>query len=189
VKHLLKFKLLMLDLSRTNVTDGVLITLRPMKSLASLAFTEDSAITNRGMKELQYFPHLIRIDLEKTGVDAKGLADIAKCKSLRTLELQHLRVSNGLAALQALPDLQDLDLSGTDIVDKDLEALVPIKSLRRVAIKSTGITGAGLEIFKRMRQLKQISLLDALRLNKTQIDDLKLAMPKCHVRCDADDPD
>jgi hypothetical protein len=189
LKHLLKFKLLTLDLTRTNVTDGALITLRPMKSLVSLAFTEDSGITNRGMKELQYFPRLARIDLEKTGVDANGLADIAKCKSLRILELQHLRISNGLAALQALPDLQDLDLSGTDIVDKDLEALVPIKSLRKVAIKSTAITAGGLETLKRMRQLKQISLLDALRLNKTEIDDLKRAMPKCHIRCDADDPD
>jgi hypothetical protein len=189
VKHLLKFKLLMLDLSRTNVTDGVLITLRPMKSLVSLNFTEDGAITNRGMKELQYFPHLARIDLEKTSVDASGLADIAKCKTLKILDLQHLQIRNGLAALQALPDLQELDLSGTDILDKDLDALVPIKSLRKVTIKSTGISGRGLETLARMQQLKQICLLDALRLNKAQIDDLKRAMPKCHIRCDADDPD
>jgi hypothetical protein len=141
------------------------------------------------MKELQYFPNLVRIGLSKTSVDANGLADITKCKTLKILDLQHLRIRNGLAVLQALPELQDIDLSGTDIVDSDLDALVPIKSLRKVTIKSTGITARGLETLARMQQLKQICLLDALRLNKAQIDDLKRAMPKCHIRCDADDPD
>jgi len=189
VKHLLKFNLLVLDLSRTNVTDAVLVILRPMKSLTSLSFADDSAITDRAMKELQYFPTLSRINLDQSSVDAKGLADIAKCKSLKYLELMHLHVSNGLAPLQALPALEDLDLSATDINDDDLKELIPIGSLRKLAIKSTGISPRGLEILKHMKQLKQISLLDALRLNKVQIDDLKRALPNCHIHCDDDDPE
>jgi len=189
IKHLLKFNLRSLDVSFTSVTDGVLAILRPMKSLESLSFVDDGAITNAGMKELQYFPHLWCLNLDRTSVNSQGLADIAKCKSLKVIKLNHLNVAGGLSELQALPVLGILDLSSCDIHDQDLKALVPMSRLRNLSLKSAQITEKGLETLKRMKQLKHMSVFNVSGINKAQIDDLQKALPNCHVRCDEDDPE
>ncbi len=97
------------------------------------------------------------LDLHSARVTDAKLKELAKMKSLRSLNLDHTHVSDaGIAELTGLEDLRSLHLQLTDITDAGLKELAKIKSLRWVNLNS-------------------------VRVKSSELWELKKALPECTI--------
>lgn len=81
-----------------------------------------------------------------TALPDAGLKEIAKLKSLRSLDVGCTGVTDaGLKDLAALQFLQCLSLKGTEVTETGLKELASLKSLRTLDLSSTQITDGGLK--------------------------------------------
>lgn len=132
------------------------------------------------------------------GVDDAAATRIARCKDLRSLELQypditddglkqiatlpglrHLSLSSGIitdagmAHLGALPHLEHLELRATGVSDETLRHLADVKTLTRLDLHGSGLPGVNLGrrfTADGLRQLKRLPRLRTLWLTNLQLD-------------------
>ena len=109
----------------------------------------NSADCVRGVARLTPLAGLRSLDLSRTQVSSRGL------NSLRLPELERLslwrakRVDDTAAeALAGMGKLRVLDLAETGFGDEGLRRLGQNKSLRKLFLRGSGVTSAGVKVFR-----------------------------------------
>jgi internalin A len=106
-----------------------------------LRFTE---VTDAGMKEIARFKSLQTLELRYTKVTDAGLKEIAGLRNLQTLDLYNTMVTDaGMKEIAGLASLQILNLGGTQVSDTGLKELAALKSLQTLGLFATQVTDAG----------------------------------------------
>lgn len=173
-----------IDLGGTNVTDVVAKSLADVRDVDAL-FLDDTAFGDAGLKELDN--RFTWLDLSKTQVTDKGMADLARSRGLRALRLaNNPKVTDvGLMKLTGLANLRSLDLSGTGVSlagdpnlsawrgltrldlsrtpvdDGGVKALAKLTSLEELDLSGTSVTGTGLAALASLPKLRVLRLTDA----------------------------
>jgi hypothetical protein len=123
--HVAAFKELeRIFVSGTNVTDGVIPSLKGLTELRALTLQCDK-VGDAGLKHLAGFPKLERLDLSGTGVTDAGMKDVAR-----------------------VPMLRELNLHRTGIGDAGLKELEAAKGLTQLVVTTTRVTDAGVRSFR-----------------------------------------
>jgi hypothetical protein len=157
--------------------------LRSVPQLTSLTLHDTSNIDDvlSGVPQL---PRLQTLQLLRTNVTSRGIAEVAKLtqlrqfhcygtgfvddaaleqlKNLTSLESLHIRNSAipdaGLMHLSSLQHLQSLDISGSQISDAGLKHLVGLPALLDLNLSSTQITDAGMPAIGRLQSLRVLKI-------------------------------
>ena len=105
----------------------------------------------------------VAVHADGTRFDQDDLAEIAKLKGLRFLNLSRTTVTDkSLRHLNGLSKLEWLDLSGTKLKGDGLDALPQVTSL---GLSNTSITDSGLQ------HMSRLTRLESVHLRETQISD------------------
>ncbi len=133
LKELQRFKkLAWLSLANTQITDGGIELLLPLKGLHRLNLQGCEGITNRVIPLLKQFPHLEYLHLSSTNVTRDGVLQLKEHKFLR------------------------LGLSGLDLTDDDVIAFKKVHRLNLSGCKK--ITDKTLFHFAKKKVLKEIDI-------------------------------
>jgi uncharacterized membrane protein/mono/diheme cytochrome c family protein len=127
-----------------------------------LEYTAAVAGTAFGDAELEKLaaagPHLIWLDLSRTGITDAGLKALAKMPKLERLDLRETAVGDaGLESLAPLRSLETLGLYGTAVTDAGLPALQRLPGLKRLYLGGTQVTGTGLGALGKARKDLRVS--------------------------------
>ena len=91
---------------------------------------------------------------ELTQPNDAGLAQLARCATLRWLHLHNTKVTDiGIARLSKLTNLRGIDLSFTTITDAALPHLATLTQLSKIRLFRSGVTEAGVHQLRRERGL------------------------------------
>ena len=102
--------------------------------------------------ELLLIGTLQDLSLSNTSLTDKGIASVAKLKSLRTLDLSATQISDlAITHLSKLHQLDELNLCETNVTDACVSDLINIPHLKVLDVCNTGITDHGL---KQLREAK-----------------------------------
>lgn len=83
-----------------------------------------NAITDVGLKSLQYLPQLSDLSLANNQITDEGLKAVSTLTALQNLDLSNTKVTNsGMQHLWGLKDLHVLDLASTGVTDEGLQSL------------------------------------------------------------------
>ena len=135
-----------IDLHSTQVTD------------ADLSFLNNE---RKALKQLRY------LDLRLTHIGDTGVHHLRKLRSLQTLNLFRTSLSDrGLADLRDLRELRVLLIGGTRVTDVGLVHLRRFNRLQKLSLFQTQVTDAGIP------SLKVLSSLEQLLISGTKITDL-----------------
>jgi len=84
------------------------------------------------------------MDLARTGVTDKGLANLTGMKNLTRLHLENTAVTDaGLDSLKGLANLEYLNLYGTKVTDAGVAKLAGLTKLKKVFVWQSKVTDAG----------------------------------------------
>jgi hypothetical protein len=120
------------------------------------------------LARLRDFDRLEYLNLSGRWVEDDALASLRGQHRLRSLVLQHTRITEaGLAHLEGLTGLRKLYISG-DISDLGLAHVAMLTSLDQLRLNNTQITDAGL------RHLRALPNLKCLALEHTQVTDASI---------------
>jgi Leucine-rich repeat (LRR) protein len=195
--------LLVLQINRTSITDGVMPYIAKLKDLYTLDLSH-SKITSKGIAYLIANQKLRHLDASKTQIDNSVASTFAKIPSLRNIDVGE---NKGLTdeVVSFLPHtkyLSSLDLGHTAITDKTLAALAKMPTLRSLNLQGTAITDDGLKLLLplHLSELnishtaisdRSVKTLQALKLQKLKLDSTKISrlsiirmtesMPKCNI--------
>jgi Leucine-rich repeat (LRR) protein len=173
-----------LDLGGTHITDASLKSLADAREIDSL-FLDGTGVGDAGLKELG--GRFVWLDLSKTQITDKGMAEIGRNRNLRVLRLANnpkiteagLRELGGLEELRSLElggtsidfstagdlsawkHLKHLDLSRTGITDDTVKSLAKLTALEELDLSGTMVTGAGLSALAGLPKLRILRLTDA----------------------------
>lgn len=149
--------LAVLDMSRTQVSDTALMSIRHMSGLEvlELAYT---AITNGG------------IDI------------ISSLKNLHTLGLTNTGLSNsGIKSLKNLSNLKELWLNGTLIDDEGIDNLLDLKDLWLLGLSGTNVSGEGLSKLSKLNNLLRIYMFNTA-IAEVDVDSFRKSNSGCRVK-------
>jgi serine/threonine protein kinase len=156
------------ELSKTQVTDGALVHLKPLAGLQVLKLRE-TQIGDEGLAHLKNLVRLQELDLyDCHHVDKNGLAQIRGLIGLQMLDLRGTKIDDqAMEHLKSFPQLRSLVLSMcSDITDAGMENLKHLTGLRHLELAyCTKITDDG------FASLKDLIHLDYLWLHATNIGD------------------
>ena len=110
------------------------------------------------------------------GTQVSDLTPLAGLKNLRGLDLNETKVSD-LSPLAGLKNLESLYLTQTKV--SDLSPLAGLKNLKRFKLNQTEVSD--LSPLADMKSLLYL-YLDQTKVSEEQIEQLKLALPKCKIR-------
>lgn len=112
-----------------------------------------TALEQHGPKyELDNKGRVVKLKLDKPGVDDSALQHVKELTELNTLSLYESSVSDdGLANLTGLGRLQSLGLGNTSISDKGLVHLAQIPSLKWLWLSNSKATEAGISSLKKAK--------------------------------------
>lgn len=146
-----------IDLSYTNVTSDVLVTLSELPELV-LINLEGCDVADKHLEQFSKLDRLVSLRLAKTKVTGEGLKHLHGLKQLVDLDLSACDISDdGLLAIGDLPHIQLLWLSKTvrygkddksRLTDKCIDYLVSLKTLVDLQIADTRLSDAGLKRLK-----------------------------------------
>jgi hypothetical protein len=132
-------------------------------------FAPETRIADGGVRFLDEFPRLQRLDLSWTSVGDIELERIGTLSELRDVRLGHTRAGDAtLEGLCRLPRLSALRLESTPVSDAGAERLPQARRLYALSLDGTRVTGRGLASMSKM------SWLGRLSLNETRIGDQDL---------------
>lgn len=117
--------------------------------------------------KLAALSRLRKINLSRTSIDDRTLAELARLRGLESLNLSHpsedgVLTDAGIAHLRALADLRELDLSGADISAAGLEHLRSLKKLESLSIapeRGADLADDGLAQLEPLTELRKLSIL------------------------------
>jgi hypothetical protein len=145
--------------------DMLLVNLKKAPQIGSLDVFDATRCTDRGLVALKELPHLRKLILGKSEMNALRVSAIAQCKELRTLYLAGSGLSDAdLAGLKKLALLESLDVSDNpQITDKGMVHLAALGRLRALYLAKTGITD------KAFVELKALEGLRSLNVGATKV--------------------
>jgi hypothetical protein len=92
-------------------------------------------------------------------VEARQLDRLAGCTQLRTLELAHVSIDQGLInAIGRLQQLERLNLNGSRLTGLDLSPLCQLTNLRLLLLDQTEVTDAEIATLTELTKLDELSL-------------------------------
>lgn len=174
-----------LDLSSTEMTDGMLAGITGLSNLATISLDETnvtglglerypkladvnlrkSAASDASLASLERLPGLLRIDLSDTKITDNVAAHLAKCSALREICLSNTSVSDkGVREVLRNPSIRILDVSRTRTADMSM-ANVASSSLQHLKMDQTDVSSAGI------KQLFGHRHLECLNVSRSKIDD------------------
>lgn len=131
------------------VTDKGFIGASVFKSLAVLQL-DDTEIGDHTMKEIAGLPKLSELSLNRTQVSNAGM-EALKISHIKHLEIGSSRVTaKGLKAVAAIKSLQTLNLTGLNLTDVDLAPLAALPNLRELILDGNHISGESLKALRRL---------------------------------------
>jgi hypothetical protein len=134
--------LVMLDISRTKISDSGLSYLNACRGLVVLMLPD--AITDAGLAKLKNLHDLRELNLDETHISDQGLSGLTHLLHLESLDLSSTRTTDaGVALLAKLPQLNRLVLGGA-ITDAGAASLQKLIHLREIDISQTQIGEQGL---------------------------------------------
>lgn len=137
-----------LDMSRTQVTDTSLMSIRHLTGLKSLELAY-TAITNGGIDIILSLKNLHTLGLTNTGLSNTGITSIKNFKHLRELWLNGTLIDDeGMDHLLSLNELWLLGLSGTKVTGDGLEKLAALPNLLRIYMFNTSIAESDVSNFR-----------------------------------------
>ncbi len=193
-----------LHLNGTAVTDAGLARLASHRAVRSIRVGR-TRVTGAGFAALEDLP-LTVIQLGTAKVDEEGFAQVARFRTLRSLDVAGARITDdalavlaqmrdldflhlgwtqvrgpGLAHLERLPSLRELLLTRSLIDDAGLEHVGKLRALRRLDLDHTAVTDAGLQ------HLAGLTLLEELNLTATKVTEegaqtLRNTLPHCKIK-------
>lgn len=105
-------------------------------------------------------PHLQHVFLGKTGITAGAIRNLCKISTLQTIDLHGTSIKGAdFTFFEQLEKLEDLDLSGTNLTRGDLLSLYGLQQLKHLRL--FGLTST--------------------TVCSEDIQDLKRALPECHI--------
>lgn len=141
----------------------------------------DSRITADGIQRLAALSNLDHLRLRGPGIDDAALAEIAKLRGLRILNVPRGEFTDdGLASLKALPDLEQLRFGSPHVSDAGMKRLAEFPALKRLHLIGVPITDAGLAELAKNEQLESL-YIDDTDLSDAAWDALFRTRPKLHV--------
>jgi len=145
VKLLLKFpKLRILRLSNTLITDTGLSHLGLLTGLVELDLSENSLLSNDGVRLLSRLTKLQKLNLWSVPISDEGVQLLAPLVELTWLNLDNTKLSDAaLPALSELHRLTFLHLGSTQISDAGLPALLGLTNLNDLIVTRTLVTLEG----------------------------------------------
>jgi Leucine-rich repeat (LRR) protein len=167
-------KLTSLRLSGNKLTD--VKGLEKLNQLTSLYLSGNQLISVKGLEKLNQLTKLMLEFNQLTEV--KGLEKLTKLEVLYLEKNQLTKLPEGLEKLTQLKTLSLADNQLTDV-----KALEKLTQLTHLALHKNLLTDVpkGLE---KLTQLQLLYLDDNPDLTKAQIDELKMALPKCKIFSD-----
>jgi len=152
-----------LNVYSDSVTDEGLANLVKLKSLKELDIScnvRGRNITDAGMEKLSECACLKALSLQYCPITDKGLAQLAKLKSLTRLRIYKTQVTgDGLAVLKELPFLKDLTLDHMNLGETGIAQLAGLKSLERLNLAYLDI-GIRNEDLAHLADLTSLKFLD-----------------------------
>jgi hypothetical protein len=98
---------------------------------------------------VKQLPKVVQLDLRNTAITDKGLVNLQGMSALESLHLEGTAVTDaGLANLKTLSSLQYLNLFNTTVTDKGIANLAGLKNLKRVYLWETKVTDSGVASLK-----------------------------------------
>lgn len=177
LRELADFKSLnLLNITDAQVTDAALCALREIgllhallsasgrngqrpTSAANVVYLKLTGprLTDAGLKELVGLTSLATLDMSRTSIVGDGLKELARFKSLRTLQVSPQLTDAGLRELAGHESLQELDLSQTKVTDAGQKELARLKTLQTLTV-SPQLTDSGLKELARLKALRSLDL-------------------------------
>jgi len=172
-----------IDIQDQPVSDQNLISTNGLKTLRVLLLDHNSSrVSAFGFNRLAgYCESLEHLRYRGRGVDDDALAEIAKLKSLRILNLPHAEFTDaGLVWLKELPQLEQLRFGSPRVTDAGMQTISELPSLKRLHLIDVPITDAGLAKLAGIQQLESL-YIDGSRISDAAFDDLFHRRPALHV--------
>jgi hypothetical protein len=146
-------------------SDTTLRGLKAAPQIGALEVIDATACTERGLAVLKDLPNLRKLTLGQSAMTPQRVAEVAKCKELRTLYLAGCGLKDAdLAVLKKLTRLESLDISDNPLVtDKGMAAVATLVRLQALYLGKTGVGDKGLA------ELKPLDGLRALNVNGTKV--------------------
>ena len=174
----------LLRLEGTRITDDGLAQLGGLLQLREL-YLDGTPISDAGLLQIGRLRNLQRLGLGYTQVTHRGLQELKALPALQALGLStDTRVTDrGMDYLARCTSLRSLDLLETRISDRGLEKLKNLTALRSLDVGSTLVTDAGLWHLKSLTQLRQLGLCNA-RASPDGVCALRWELPNCTIVTD-----
>jgi hypothetical protein len=182
------------------IGDRALRQLPSIKSLETLCLARSSTGSEEGLRRLSELPNLRHLALRPETTTAGGLASVAACSHLETLEFQPSRMGGfrqvvlpisaeptaGFVAEDLRPvlrhtALRTLRVDGLGFGDELMAELVAATNLQYLGVSGLPITDAGLE---HVRHLKHLRVLDIVGTAVTYDAAARLHrdyLPQCRI--------
>ena len=117
--------------------------------------------TNTTDRSLRSLPNskITELTVAYTSVTDTGVAQIARCKSIRHLDLSGTQVSNdGLKLLRDLPELEILRLVGIKLDRESMNIIASYQSLKSLDIHDADVSDADIQALKSCKTLQDLVL-------------------------------
>jgi hypothetical protein len=172
----------MIQVEAQVVTDDDLAKLASVSPLRVLLIDHaDSRITSQGLKHLSSLASLEHLRLRGPGGDDAALAEIAKIKTIRILNLPQGQFGDeALAHLKELPELVQLRFKSPHVTDAGMQTLAAFPALKRLHLIDIPITDAGLKTIAGIQHLESL-YIDGGQFSDEAVDDLFAKRPALHV--------
>lgn len=142
---------------------------------------EQGEVDDKGLNQLDRFPHLEEIVLRHSPISDRGAEEIAKLTELRIVNLPHTEMTDvGVAKLAALPKLELLRLGSRKLTDRALEVLRESSSLRFLHLIDVPISDRGLQSLQGWQQLESL-YLDGSQVSDRGVQLLLKTCPALHL--------
>ena len=144
-------------------------------------------LTDSGCTLLKSLRFLKRLGLAGTQVTDAALAEIASLAELEELILSGTRITDdGLASLKRLGQLRHLALDHTEISDEATFHLAGLSGLTYLSAMHTQISDAAVGPLSQLKNLQHLCLVGT-RVTRSGIEQLRQALPACHIHFDDGD--
>ena len=91
-------------------------------------------------------PHLVSVDLARTGITDKSVDLLRSASNLRSIRLPETAIGDAsLDTLAALPHLESINLYGTNVTDEGIAKLASLPNLRHLYLWRTSVSPAMIE--------------------------------------------
>lgn len=163
-----------LVLAGTATQDDALRQIAELSGLRNLDL-RNCPVSNAGLAHLIGMKSLAALRLSgatgETTVDDKGMASLAKIKTLETVMLDGLWISEeGLKPLVAIEGLVELTLAQSLAGDEALSVIAQMKNLCRLRLAKTAITSHGLRAISVLSKLRDLDLSECASLDNESLE-------------------